>query len=420
MIIEIALKKLKKERIWSIALIGLLTIGLMSWMVIPSVSSSLQKGFSVYGDNTGTYIFAYDSGNFTSRVPENVVDQIREIPHVSIVYPVIDNYTTFFDAQFGLTLANGTRISIPGVMSRESAVIGGQDGFSEALIGISDGRLPKQGELSYIINGVNAESSLSNIPAPVGFPEPLPSSAKGESYFDSVSGKTYVRFNATEVGVMTYNPMLQEISILWDRTSLQQQLGDVLYNQTFGGNGANYFIVKADDINNVKEVATSLQSIFKSYSSYRVIYDEATLNAQQSFESGSNILYQLIGITALVSVVSLVFLATYMFSGKRSWESGLLITQGWSWKKVTALFSSYYLIIGVISLLLSIPLSVFVGNYSAVSFQVYANTLTIPISVNLYYMVSSVAIAFIVSLIAANFAAWRMKKLGLDNLLREY
>jgi hypothetical protein len=57
---------------------------------------------------------------------------------------------------------------------------------------------------------------------------------------------------------------------------------------------------------------------------------------------------------------------------------------------------------------------------SQYSFQVYANTLNIPLLISPVMIISSVIISVGVSLGAGYFAVWEMKKRGLDNLLREY
>ena len=404
---------------WSVTLIGLLTVGLMTWMIIPSASSSLQKGVNAYGNSVATYIFVYDSNGFNSRVPDNVTSEIEAIHNVEAVYPVIDNLTTFLNSSLEMTLSNGTRVTMHGVLDRESAVIGGQSGFPEALMGISEGRLPKQGEAAYIINGASEMNSITNQTTPIGFSENPASETNQNNYVDPDSGLEYFRINATEVGVMTYNPMLQEISVFWNPIFLERTLGSSLYNQTFGGDGANYFIIKAQNLYDVTQIAKSLQSIFVNYQGYSVIYDQATLNAQKSLESGSGFLFNLIALTALFSVISIIFLATYIFSGKRSWESGLLVTQGWRWKRIAILFFCYYIYIGTTALLFSVPLSVLIGRYFAFSFQVYANTLVIPISINSYSLISSIVISLLVSTTAAFFAVWQMKNTGLDTLLRE-
>jgi len=417
---KIAMRKVSKERMWSLAIVGLLTIGLTTWIIVPSLSASLQQGLSTYSNNVATYMFVYNTGlaGYNSRVPANVTHEIARILGVQDVYPIVNNMTYFLDVNRTWTLADGTTLNVSAIEGRQSAVIGLQGGFPQSLISLSAGKLPEN-EASCIINGIAVEQFTINQTYAVGFPLGNGSSIDN-TYYDSATRQEYVRFNATVVGFMPYNPMLQQVDVLWDPSFLRLKMGAQLYNQTFGGEGANYFIVKAQELGQVEQIANQLQSIFTDYPGYSVIYDQTTVQAQLSFQSGSGILYALIGITSLFSVVSLVFLVTYVFSGRRRWEAGLLITQGWNWRRITKLFFYYYLVLGVVAAVISAFLSLFIGSQFGYSFQVYANTLVTPILISPYLVISGLAISLVVSVAAAYFAVWRMKNMGLDNLLREY
>jgi ABC-type antimicrobial peptide transport system permease subunit len=421
---KVAICKVSKERIWSLAIVGLLTVGLTTWMVVPSMSESLQRGLSSYGNNVATYMFVYNTGldNYNSRIPANVTHEIAAIKGVQKVYPIVTNLTHFFDIERIWTLANGTQLNMTGAIEgRQSAVIGGQGGFPQSLIGLSSGRMPENMEASFVINGIAAWEITLNQTYAVGFQETLRNGdLEANQYLNLATGQKYLRFNATAVGQMPYNPMLQQVDVLWNPTFLQQELGSQLFNQTFGGEGANYFVVKAQEVGQVKQIADKLQSIFADYPSYSVIYDQVTVEAQLSFQSGSGVLYSMIGTISLFSVISIVFLLTYMFAGRRKWEAGLLITQGWNWRRVTKLFFCYYLVLGIIAAAISTFLAIVIGSRIEYSFQVYANTLVIPILISPYLLASSLAISLLVSTVAAYFAVWRMRQMGLDNLLREY
>lgn len=419
---KIAIYKVLKERIWSLAIVSLLTVGLTTWMLVPSISASLQEGFSSYSNSVATYVFVYNTGadNYESRISGDVTEEIAAIDGVQEVYPIVINWTCFISNRTA-HLSDGTAINMTGFIERrKSAVIGGQGGFPQSLIAISAGKLPDAREASFVINGVASWSFAINQTYTVLFPTSSTGESLNASVYLDFLGREYMQFNARVVGQMPYNPMLQQAEILWNSTFLRQKLGEQLYKQTFGGEGANYYIVKACDIKQVEQVASKLQSIFDKYLGYSVIYDEAAVQTQLSFQSGSGILYTLIGITALSSVVSLVFLVTYVFSGRRKWEAGLLITQGWSWQSVTNLFIYYYVFLGIIAVAISALLSILISSQFEYSFQVYANTLVIPIVIRPYLFASSLIISLIVSAGAAYFAVWRMKKMGLDHLLREY
>ena len=95
MMAKIALHKIHRERIWSFAVVGLLAVGLVTWMIIPSISASLQAGLSSYSNNVSTYMFVYDTGrdHFSYRFPLEVSDKITSIPGVQKVFPIIGNIT---------------------------------------------------------------------------------------------------------------------------------------------------------------------------------------------------------------------------------------------------------------------------------------------------------------------------------------
>jgi len=416
MMTNIALRRMRKERIWSLAIIGLLIVGLTAWIIVPSISASLQEGLSSYSNSIATYMFVYNTGEdgFKSRISENVTNDIISVEGVQEVYPILINFSSFIE--------NGNMTNLPkgAIVMVESAVIGGHGGFPQSLIVISEGKLPEN-EAGFLTNGVASGTFSMNTTYTAIFElsseDERPNST--DLYKDFL-GREYVQFNATAVGKMPYNPILQQVYILWNSTFLRQKLGDQLYDQTFGGEGGTLFIVKAEDINQVKTIASKIASIFDNYLGYSVVYDQATVAAQLSFQSGSGILFNLIGITSLFSVVSMVFLITYLFSGRRSWEAGLLVTQGWSWRRVTKLFFYYYIVLGIISVAISTVISLIIASQIGYSFQVYGNTLTVAILISPYMLASGIVIALLVSGVVAYFALWRMKKIGLDNLLREY
>ncbi len=422
MTIRIAMYRTSKEKMWTIAIVGLLTIGVTTWIVVPSISASLQSGLSSYASSVATYVFVYNSGwdNYLSRVPANVTDKVASIPGVQEVYPIVTNYTFFIGSKIEWILADGTRLNMTGAIEgHKSAVIGGQVGFPESLISLSKGRFPGI-EAEFLINGAAASTLTISETRTVGFSIASNTGISDDKFFRDSYGNEYIHFNATAVGQMPYNPMLQQVDVLWNSTFLENELGTQLFNQTFGGEGTNYVIVKAQSIEEVEQIAHEVQSMFVNYPGYSVIYDEATVQTLLSFQSGSQTLYDLIGVASLFSVVSIIFVFSYVFSGRRRWEAGLLVTQGWSWHRVNRLFLYYYLVMGVIAGVLSILLSAIISSQITYSFQAYGETLKIPLLVTQGTWASGIAISLIVSTSAACFAVWRMKRMGLDNLLREY
>jgi ABC-type antimicrobial peptide transport system permease subunit len=419
---KVAMGKVRRERLWSLAILGLLIIGLTTWMIIPSMSESLQRGLSSYGNSVATYIFVYNTGldGYLSRIPANISNQIVEIPGVQEDYPILVNWTNILGTNVELTFADGNRLDSSRTMvGYRSAVIGGQRGFPQSLIGLSGGTLPND-EAGFLYNGLDDALTLKQTYAVFFICPSQNNSAEVESSQTSIFlDREYVSFNATVTGTTIFNPILQQVYIMWNSTFLQKQLGPELYYQTFGGEGANFFIIKAADIRQVKEVASNLQSLFSSFPGYSVIYDQASVYAELSFQSQSGFLYELIGIMSFLSVASLIFLVTYVFSNRRGWEAGMLATQGWSWRRVNKMYFCYYFILGVVAIAISIPLSLFVGSNIMYSFQVYGNKLVIPVSIDPYLIISGAAISLMVSATASWFSVGRMKKTGLDNLLRK-
>ena len=122
----------------------------------------------------------------------------------------------------------------------------------------------------------------------------------------------------------------------------------------------------------------------------------------------------------MFAVISIIFIITYVFISRRSWETGLLLSQGWNWRRITNLYISYYLTLGLVAIAISVPSSLLAASRFSLSFQAYDNTLTIPMVINPYLIASGTAICLLISALAAYFAIHRMRKMGLDNLLREF
>ena len=131
MSVKIALRRIYKDGTWSLAIAVLLTVGLTTWMVVPSISISLQRGLSSYANNVATYMFVYNTGfvSSRSRLPETVTTEIACIDVVQEVYPIVCNDTIFFPNRM-MTLSDGTKINMTGAKEHQkSAVIGGKGGF---------------------------------------------------------------------------------------------------------------------------------------------------------------------------------------------------------------------------------------------------------------------------------------------------
>jgi hypothetical protein len=133
----------------ALAIVGLLTIGLNTWMVVPSLSASLKEGLSSYANNVATYIFIYNTGaeDYGYRLNQSYIDEIAALEGVREVYPIIVNSTHF-------------KMSEKGILGCFSAVIGGKSGFPQSLISISEGKIPEN-EAGFLINGLGALGPFS-------------------------------------------------------------------------------------------------------------------------------------------------------------------------------------------------------------------------------------------------------------------
>jgi hypothetical protein len=402
------MRRIRQDKTWSAALVILLAIGVSTWLIIPSINASLQDGFFKYGESGSTYITAsYSLGEVISgpRLSENSIAQIAAIRGVEEMYPVVLNDTVFpFISSMG-----GRNVTTN--FHEDTAVIGGSKGYPLNLLNLASGKMPGDEEASFLFH--QADGIIT------------PGKTYTTQFAVSVNAtghKEYLKFNATAVGVSSLNRLISRAYVLWNSTFLQHKLGDQLYEKTFGGQGANYLIIRARDIFQVKSVVSEVRSIVNPVG-YSVFYDEVTVDAQQSFQTQTMVLYNIVGAISLLSVVLMIFIFTYVLSGRRRWEAGLLVTQGWNWKRVFALFSQYYLILGFIAAVVSVPVSMLVAGQFGFSFtSVAANekTITLGVSISPYLLASGVVISLVVSFAAAGFAVWRMKKMGLDNLLRDY
>lgn len=412
---KLAMLKIRREKLWSLVIIGLLIVGFTSLIIIPSIGSSIQRGFSAYSDNVATYIYVSNTGAYPdfyhSRLSQNITNQIAAIPYVENVYPIVKNWTSLINIPMLICAPNGTCWNETGIDDVPSAVIGGQNGYPLSLIDLSAGTFPENGEIGFIINDPELTFIQINQTYTVGFQEP-----------SSNSTEEYVQFDANATGVTVLNPLLHDVTILWNSTLLQQKLGSELYNQTFGGEDANYIIIKVQSIDQVEQVVSQVKEILTngSYSSYSVVYDQETVENLQSLQYQSAFLYTLIGLISLFSIAAIIFLLTFIFSGRRKWEVGLLVTQGWSWQSVVWLFLTYYLILGTVSAILSLILSLLIANQAAYSFNALGTTVIIPIEVSPILIFLSFIISICIAAFSTFLVVWRMKKMGLDNLLREY
>lgn len=399
--------KIRRDASWTIILVLILTSGLTVWMFVPSLSGSLQTGLGDYGDRVSTYIVIQNTAGLHpgggSTTLQNLLPQIESLPGVQAAYPIDYNYTNEL-GNFVICLPNCRNIT--GVTGFESAVIGGRNGYPSALIELTEGHIPQGNESAFIDNNPNIAA----------FHNGTYQLMIGSNDWNSTRG---IKFNATIAGVSAVNPLTGQIQILWNATFLQHELGSRLYNSTFGG-PPNFMIIKAGNIGEVEGVAAAVSKLLKSDPSFFVTYDQATLLALQSLESQSVPLYWLLTGISLAASATVIFLVSYLGAARRKWEPGLLLTQGWTWAKYSRFILSYFLIIAVVSFAIGAVVALSIDHFFLYQFQVTGNILTVKTAIDPLYVISAFPLSLFVSSIASLASISRMRRMGLDNILREY
>jgi hypothetical protein len=282
-----------------------------------------------------------------------------------------------------------------GVMS---AVIGGSMGYPQNLLSPSIGRMPNSGEAGFIFNGGNV--NLFNV---------------SDTANVSIAN---TNFTATEVGVNKYTPLLNSPGILWDRSFMEQTLGSTVFNETFGI--VNFVLIKATSLTDVAGVVSRLNALLVNYPEYFVTYDQATIANLLSLQRGTAPLYNFLGVVSLGFTIIAVLGISHIAASRRGWEAGLLVSQGWSWSDVRKYFFDYFFILAAISLALSILASFVISKYAGSTYEVYGGYLTINVNIGMVYVAAAVVMVVILPLVASIFISRRLRRTGLDTILRDY
>jgi hypothetical protein len=402
--LRLSRKKASGERGWSVAIVILMTVGLTGWIVVPGVGNSLESGFSSYANAVGTYVIIGNNGAPSARnefISSNTVAQIGSLAGVQSVFPIDINYTEF---QFpNYTLGPGIKGMVFGA---RTALLGGSFGYPSGLLNLTSGRAPEGNEAGFIVNSPDLQNYNEGRPYTVG-----------QTANVSIAG---ISFTATAVGVNSINPLLGDaVQVIWNATFVRNELGDRLFNQTFQ-RGVNYLIVKAASVDDVSAVASQVTNAMAGYHDYLVTYDQETADNLKSVESSTAPLYDLIGAFSLVSSIAAVFLVSYIATGRRGWETAMLLTQGWTWRRVAEFYWEYFSILAVVSYILSVLLSLVISRYETFSFQVFGTTLIIQESIGLFAIFTTGVIVACVTTFVPLMTAWRLKKVGLDSALRDF
>ena len=123
---------------------------------------------------------------------------------------------------------------------------------------------------------------------------------------------------------------------------------------------------------------------------------------------------------SLVASTAVIFLVSYLSATRRKWEPGLLMTQGWTWAKYSKFVLAYFLTTALIAVAFSAFVALATGHFLLYQLQVTGNILTIRTTIDPLYLISALPLGLLVSAAASLVSVSRMKRLGLDNILRDY
>jgi ABC-type antimicrobial peptide transport system permease subunit len=155
-------------------------------------------------------------------------------------------------------------------------------------------------------------------------------------------------------------------------------------------------------------------------SAFIVDYDQATLLALQALESQSVPLYELLTGVSVVVMTVVIFLVSYLVAVRRKWEPGLLMTQGWTWARYARFMLFYCFVLATVASALGAIVSFVIERFLQYQYTVFGNILTITVTINPTYLLSAIPLSFLISGTASLLSISRMKRMGLDSILRDY
>jgi len=349
-ILHAALRKAKGELIISLLLMGIIASTLSSFIVLASASSSLQYGLQNYVNQFAPWIVVTPAGpcqlpSCAKTLPFSVIDNISSLAGVQNVYPMV-LFTAVQVHYNWSTIYNGKNETLTLYEGSSSAAVGGPGSFPSTLLDISKGNFPQGNQNEFV--------HVANYPISDNFNNVFFSSFYD---FNPLSGM----FNATSTGVIAMNPLFSEFQLLWNSSFIRYELGNATYNQLFAGE-PNYVIIKVDSINDVSNVVNQVDDIINPYPRFIVLYNQALIDSLLSFQSQTAPLYYALDIIALIAAIAVTALLANVSSGRRIWEAGLFIAQGWLWNNVYRLYYFYFLIISISGFALSLIASIIISH----------------------------------------------------------
>jgi hypothetical protein len=425
-LLGLSLLRVRRQLLAALLLVAIVTSSCLAFILVPSLSANLSTGLTGYSNQVATYIVAQIDWNGNQAVGScindpaacsllspQLVDRMSTLPGVEKSYVAESNVVWL---TFTLTNLTG-RVCSDGVCVTQTnqtqhmegemvaGVLGnGTGSYPPALVTLSSGRLPREGAAEFVVlsSFVNQGITLT-----VG---------KNYTFHANLSHRN---FTSTLVGIEQLNPLLAGTGIFFDATFMKNLLGPGLYTQTFGSSGANLVVLKAATSSDVQPIADNVTKLLTIYPYYTVTYDAATIANLRAYDQQTAPLYLFLSGVAIVSAAAATMLVCYLGIGKREWEAGLLVSQGWSWSDLTKYFSYYYLPIMASGWAVAAILSYVIGPNVAFGFTVYGSTLTLSAYPVLTFVVLGLAVMLALAFISSGIAVRRLRKKGLDEILRE-
>jgi len=436
-------RKLYREFKSSILLVLVVTAGAAGWIVIQSIDSSAYHAEATFANTIGPYVVVYDTGQnqtlklqclalhysvCTQRLPESVVSQLSAIHGIEAFYPLVINYTGYLRynvTEQGQTcignVCTPTNQTIPRVITTWGSAVLNDSGFPTSLLVMTSGRVPMQGEAGYIISSSSIDPALNAT---------NPAYLNKTFLWEFTAGKKVnspiIPFNATFDGIFAQSPVIggkfSGIEVLWNSQFLEHVLGSTLYNESFGGPGANYIIIKADNLSAIPSVVQQVNSILNStgWTEFQPRYDQAFISSLQNLQSSSLSLSSLAGYISLASGLVAELALVYLTMKRRGWESGLLVSQGWTSGSISRFYFSYYLMVGVISYALAVLASLVVTQFYTFSVDAFGTVLAINATPEWTTLALAFPLVTCISIFGSVPILVRTRWRRLDALLREY
>jgi hypothetical protein len=395
---------------WSIVIIGVLTSGLTAWILIPSIGATLSSNLTNYANGVGTYISVEGSG---AVIPQDTINQINSIPGVQVVYPFVVNMTYFVVHNFTTSLGGQEHVVPLARFGVYSTVIGGPNGFPPSLLAMAGGRSPRnEPEFAFEPYLENANPPQTDVS--LGVAREVVIGCRNCVNITTVGSY----FNATAVGEVAFNSLFSDIALFWNSTFMMNHLGPQLYRQEWGGNGSNYLIIKVDNVADVTKVGNTISELLSP--PFQASYDQVFAQDTESFVTQTAPLYEILGLVSLIAVIAITFLVSHLVASKRSWESGMLLTQGWTWRELFSIYSYYFLILSLASFALASGISVVASQFFSSTYYVFAQKVTVTAAADPFFVAAGLGLAILMSFFASWTVVRRLKRMKLDGILREY